>query len=439
MYSFGLPKASIACCYLQHWCACCIFSAVYRCLHHFHTSAPFDVKAGCLDAVHCCIRQLVSVLLFLTLQHFFCCRLHQSSALQSATSPFATALPFSAALPLSPGHRPASPQADTPRFATLGQANPRKSVYESSSHDPHRSSHALEGSAVSYGTSSHALMPSSYSDEPSASASQHHATTREGRALSHADHRASSHTHSGVRASMYPSASSAELSYPQAGSDASPMRRALSRSPRHGAVASSSPYRSPAHAAAVSAVEQHLHTSLHAGSGPFGSSRAGPNSPALLPQPSHGRELSPGRYDGELYQRWTGQTSSPADPRQHSDMHVNTRHAMHAVRTQHGSSAGPESLLRPESQYLHPSPELDSLSQRLREQKLAMSRQGQTGISPLEPEAGYSPGKGYSAYKHAASRIGVQHIHQEGGRTNLSPSRFVFSSGLQQSICMGCS
>ena len=282
-------------------------------------------------------------------------------------------------------------------------------------------------------------MPFSYRDEPSAGASQHHATTREGRALLHADHRTSSHTHSDVRASMYPSASSAELSYPQAGSDASPMRRALSRSPHHGAVASSSPYRSPAHAAAVSAVEQHLHTSLHAGSGLFGSSRAVANSPALTPQPSHGRELSPGRYDGELYQRWTGQTSSPADPHQHSDTHVNTRHAVHAVRLQHGPSARPESLLRPASQYLQSSPQLDSLSQRLREQKLAMGRQGQTGVSPLEPEAGYSPGKGFSAYKHAASRSGVQHIHQEGGRTNLSPSRFVFSSNVRQSVCVGCS
>jgi len=372
------------------------------------------------------------------LQHFFCCRLHQSSALQSATSPFATALPFSAALPLSPGHRPASPQADTPRFATLGQAKPRKSVYDSSSHDPHRSSHALEGSAVSFGRSSDALMPSSYRDEPSASVPQYHATTREGRDLPHADHRASSHTHSGVRASMYPSASSGELSYPQAGSDASPMQRALSRSPHHGAVASSSPYRSPAHAAAVSAVEQHLHTSLHAGSGLFGSSRAVANSPALTPQPAHGREMSPGRYDGERYQRWTGQTTSPADPR-HSDTHLNTRHAVHAVRPQHGSSAGPESLLRPASQYLQSSPELDSLSQRLREQKLAMGRQGQTGISPLEPEAGYSPGKGYSAYKHAGSRIGVQHMHKEGERANLSPSRFVFSPHVWESMYMGCS
>ena len=282
-------------------------------------------------------------------------------------------------------------------------------------------------------------MSSSYRDEPSASASQHHASTREGKALPHADYRASSHTHSGVRASMYPSASSAELSYPQAGSDASPMRRALSRSPHHGAIASSSPYRSPAHAAAVSAVEQHLHTSLHAGSGLFGSSRAVANSPALTPQPSYGRELSPGRYDGELYQRWTGQSSSPADSHQHSDTHVNTRHAVHAVRPQHGPSAAAESLLRPAGHYLHPSPELDSLSQRLREQKLAMGRQGQTGVTPLEPEAGYSPGKGYSAYKHAASRIGIQHIRQDGGMTNLSPSRFVFSSGVRQSVYVGCS
>ncbi|DBA87569.1 TPA: hypothetical protein ACH3X1_004593 [Trebouxia sp. C0004] len=350
-------------------------------------------------------------------------RLHQSSALHSATSPFATALPFSAALPLSPGHRPASPQADTPRFATLGHANTRKSVYDSSSHHPHRSSGALEGSAVSYGRSSHALMPSSYRGEPSASASQHHATTREGKAVPHADHRASSHTHFVVRASMYPNASSGELSYPQAGSDASPMRRALARSPHNGAIASSSPYRSPAHAAAVSAVEQHLHTSLHAGSGLFGSSRAVANSPALTPQPSHGRQLSAGRYNGEVYQKWTGQSSSPADLQQHSDMHVNTRHAVHAVRLQHGPSAGPESLLRPAGQYLHPSPELDSLSQRLREQKVAMGRQGQIGVSPLEPEAGYSPGRGFSAYKHAASRTGVQQIHQEGGRNNPSPSR----------------
>ena len=356
------------------------------------------------------------------------CRLHQSSALQSATSPFATALPFSAAVPLSPGHESASPQADTPRFATLGQANPHKSVYDSSSHHPHRSSGALEGSAIPYGRSSHALMPSSYRDEPSAGASQHHATSGARQAPPHADHRASSHSHSGVRASMYPSAGSGELSYPQAGSDASPMRRALSRSPHHGAVASSSPYRSPAHAAAVSAVEQHLHTSLHAGSGLFASSRAGANSPALTPQPSHGRALSPGRYDEDLYQRWSGQSSSPADPRQHSDMHLNTRHAVHAVRLQHGPSAGPESLLRPASQYLHPSPELDSLSQRLREQKLTMGGQGQTGVSPLKPEAGYSPGKGYSAYKHAASRTGIQHMHKEGERTNPPPSRFVFCS-----------
>lgn len=282
-------------------------------------------------------------------------------------------------------------------------------------------------------------MPSSYRDELSASASQHHATPREGKALPHADHRASSHTHSGVGMSMYPDASSRELSYPQAGSGASPMRRALSRSPHHGAAASNSPCRSPAHAAAVSAVEQHLHTSLHAGSGLFGSSRAFANSPALNPQPSHGSELSPGRYDGERYQRWTGQTSSPADPHQHSDTHVNTRHAVHAERLQHGASAGPESLLRPASQYLHPSPELDSLSQRLREQKLAMCRQGQTGVSPLEHEAGYSPGKGFSAYKHAASRTGVQHMHKEGERSNLSPSRFVFSSEMWQSMYMGCS
>lgn len=273
-------------------------------------------------------------------------------------------------------------------------------------------------------------MPSSYRDEPSASAPQHLATTREGKVLLHAAHRASSHTHSDVRASVYPNASSGELPYLQASSGASPMRRALSRSPHHEAVTSSSPYRSPAHAAAVSAVEQHLHTSLHAGSGLFGSSRAVTNSPALTPQPPHGRELSPGRYDVDLYQRWTGQHSSPADTHQHSDMHVDTRHAVHAVRLQHGPSARPESLLRPASQYLHPSPELDSLSQRLREQKLTMGRQGQTGVSPLEPEAGYSPGKGYSAYKHAASRTGVQHMHKEGESTNLSPSRFVPSSGI---------
>ena len=350
-----------------------------------------------------------------------CFRLHQSSALQSATSPFATALPFSAALPLSPGPRPASPQVDTPRFATLSQTNPRKSMLGEPSHHPRGSAYAEEGSASSYGrsgqTAEHAAELA-YRGKPSVSASQHHA-----------DRLASSHTSAGVHGPSWHPASPGGSAYPPAADAISPMRMRHSSSPYKGGLSSSSPYRSPAHAAAVSAVEQQLHTSLHEGSGLFASGRAVTSNLAPTSQPLRSRDVFPSRHDREGYHRWNQQASSPTGA-QHPDIHLNARQpAVPAAPLQHARmaqpSSEPESLLRPPSQFLHPSPQLDSLSQRLREQKLAMGRQGQAGISPLGARPAYSPGKAYMAHSSAAPNSGAQQARRE---TSSSSSRCVFCS-----------
>lgn len=343
-----------------------------------------------------------------------CLRLHQSSALQSATSSLATALPFSAAPPLSPGPRPASPQADTPRFATLGRATPRKSMLGESSY-PRRSAYAEAGSSNSYGRSGQTTEQSAelaYRDKLSVSVSEHHA----GRL-------ASSHTPAGLSGPNRHPASPGKSPYPLAADAISPMRVRHSSSPYRGGLPSS-PYRSPAHAAAVSAVEQQLHTSLHEGSGLFASSRAVASNLAPRSQPMPSREIWPSRHEGEGYHRWSQQASGLTGA-QHPEVHLNARQPavpaapLQPARVVQPSSA-PESLLRPRSQFLHPSPELDSLSQRLRDQKLAMGRQSPAGVSPVGARPAYSPGKAYIAYSSAALDSEVPQAHRE---TSSSSSR----------------
>jgi len=353
------------------------------------------------------------------------CRLRQSSALQSATSPFATALPFSAALPLSPGPRPASPQADTPRFATLGKSNAKRSMLGGSSHHAERSSYALEGSVNPVGRSFQAHVSgreSAYQERPPVGASQYHVNTPGRSSHLHTEQLASSHTHTGLRESSQPHASLGGSDFPCAPEEGTVMHGALSGSPHRGALASGSPYRSPAHAAAVSAVEQQPHTSLHEGSGLFGTSRAVPNSPSPMRQSMYRHDVSPSRYgSSDAYQRWSSQTSQ-AEAHHYSDTRLSSRpHAVHALLPR--PPAESDLLLRPVSQHMHPSPELDSLTQRLREQKLAMGKQRQGGVSPLRGQAGYTPTKGLAAYSGISSRPGQQQGYRQAGRPHPSPSR----------------
>ena len=371
-------------------------------------------------------------------------RLHQASALESATSPFATALPFSAALPLSP----ASPQADTPRFATLGHSNHCKSGL---SQHAERSVNNFVGPSI-LGRSSHAEAPiqeSAHQDGRYLDSSLYHASVVDTSSQFYADRLASAHTLMDLRGSAHPHVSSRGTHTADIGS---PVRGALSSNPLGGAYASSSPYRSPAHAAAVSAVEQQLHRSLRDDSRLLSISRAVPSSPLIqtsgmsgcdrAPPRSPGprlqplqqlqsREQSPGRYAGDLYQKWSSPTHL-VDTLQGTDSHWKSRQqtdalpaepARHAHRSQLPHE--PTALLRPLSQHMHPSPELDSLSQRLRQQKLAMGRQGLTSTSPAaEDTSRCSPGKvPYAPYMNVPARPALQPTYRQAERPNPSPSR----------------
>lgn len=353
------------------------------------------------------------------------CRPHQSSVIHSAASAIATALPFSPS-------QPSSPQPDTPRFATLGslghsnQQKPSNSL----SHAFERSSRLLESSfqspAVAMESPYSRLQPSSLQQYPANSMSSSFHLPAETQRASHArsDTQASLHLQSRLRDSTYPQDVLAR----------SPSQREPASSPRHGAfagsspcrVASNSPCRSPAHAAAVSAVEQELHASLHEEPALLTSrqGRAIPNSPSPRPDYQHSQVHSHHRRDeADAYQRWKGH-SSHVGTSQHSGQQ------MHAVPDnlpyQSQLSQRPhDSDLLPLNQHLpYASPELDSLSQRLRHQKLTTDRQGHTGFSPLQGRAAsYSPGKAYAAHSHGMPGAGLRLMHDYNARPDPSPFR----------------
>ena len=326
------------------------------------------------------------------------CRQHQSSAIESATSPFATALSFSKA-PALP--KPAAPDADTPRFATLGRSDHRSRAQSPdqrrSSHHADRSSFAHPSSFLAQPRSSQAHMLSASSvNDPAASPERSHGSMLEpfsdvhmGRSYHAGSGQNPGHSRLGLRQPPY--SQDADSVLPARASSSSPFNRAFP----------GSPYRSPAHAAAVSAVEQQLHTSLHRPSVQTDSARAAPHSPAPFQQ------SAPGMSAEDRYQRWTGYSKAddwPVERQSSHGQHVHAsglRHADTAVEPgpvfrPSDTVAQSSLLLRPLSQQLNPSPELDSLSQRLREQKLSMARQGQSGNSLLAGRPVYSPSKGYT-------------------------------------------
>ena len=347
------------------------------------------------------------------------CRLHQSSAVYSATSPVATALPFSPA-------RPEASQAETPRFATMGGS----SQYASMLHEPspsanvrlsrfQRDSNASTAHARDYFNSS--LLPRS---------PQPHTPNSMGSLLqSPAANRQASHAASDLQGSLHRLSRLQESAYDQDKLFRSPSGRASSSSPYRGALAgssphrpaapSSSPHRSPAHAAAVSAVEQQLHASLHGESGPLTSSRirAVPDSPAPLTRSHQSQEGSQSRLDSTgAYQRWKGHATA-AVPQQDSHHRPYTMPDSLSHQTLLGQLPGhSEPLLQPlHHQHGHASPELDSLSQRLRDQKLVTYRQSHIGTSPMQGRAASSsPSRAYASYSS-----GMQ--SRMGHRTGLDP------------------
>ena len=217
--------------------------------------------------------------------------------------------------------------------------------------------------------------------------------------------------------------------YPRANLS-SPHNRTFLGSPYSRAPdACSSPYRSPAHAAAVSAVEQQLHSSLHQTAGLFEPGNFAPHSPTLQQQAPHGL-LADGSYHPQTdYGRpatqhiESGSLLRPLSQHVPGKLQVDSGSLLsplsqHKPRTELQSDSG--SLLSPLN-HMHLSPQLDSLSQRLREQKLSTAKQGQNGNSPLLDNSAFSTAKAYAI--HSSSRPPVHQLHRQESSRGLATQR----------------
>lgn len=347
-----------------------------------------------------------------------CCdwyRLHQSNDLQSAASPIATALPFSPS-------RINPPQVDTPRFATLGtlgSSHQQKFMLgEASSHaygDPSRLHRDPSSSQA------HARASSSYSqflpDSPQRFPPNSMGSSFQSPADAHPKAQSGSYPHSRPRDSEYTQ------------SALTPVHRATPSSPYHRALPGSSPLRSPAHAAAVSAVEQQLHASLHEEPGLLQSAqgRPTPTSPSVLPAYHSSKENMQNRLNGAgAYQPWQGHLDSQQySGQQQRDVPDSLSQPSRLSQVPHDSHSLSHSL-RPLSQHLgHASPELDSLSQRLRVQKLAMDSQGRFRTSPLQARgASLSPSKDHTGTGAVPRSTGLGLAYAHSAQPDPSPSRY---------------
>ena len=321
------------------------------------------------------------------------CRLHQSSAVHAAASPIATALPFSPSQ-LNPT------QADTPRFATLGSSNQQKSMLgEASSQNSARLHRDSSPSPA------HARVSSSYSHFLPGSPQRFPPNSMGSSFQSPAD------AHPKAQNGLYSHSRSRDSEYTQNAFPRSPVHRATPSSPYLRAVPGSSPLRSPAHAAAVSAVEQQLHASLHEEQGLLRSAqgRAAPASPSALPAYYPSKEHTQDRLSSAgSYQPWQGHL----DSRQYSGPQLlnvadSLSQPSRLSQVPHDSHSLSHSL-GPFSQ--HASPELDSLSQRLRDQKLARG----ASLSPRTDHTGTGAGP------HST---GLASTYMHRARPDPSPSR----------------
>lgn len=211
-----------------------------------------------------------------------------------------------------------------------------------------------------------------------------------------------------------------DIEYPQNALTRSPARRAPPSSPYQGAVPGRSPLRSPAHAAAVSAVEQQLHASLHEEQGMLRSAqgRPPPTSPSALPAYYPSKEHTQDRLNSAgAYQPWRGHLSSQQySGQQQPDSLSQPSRLSQVSRDPHLLSH----TWRPLSQHLgHASPELDSLSQRLRDQKVAMDGQGR-GIS-------FSPSKEHVGTGAVLPSTGLGPSYMHTVRPDPSPSRYGYA------------
>ena len=299
----------------------------------------------------------------------------------------------------------------------LGNSNQQKSMLGEAS------SHAFGDTPRPRGDTSpspiHARMSSSYSQYLPGSP-QRFPPDRIGSSLqTPVDAGMSLHARTDTRIGSYAQSRSRDCEYPQHAVTGSPTHRAHPNSPYHRAVPGSSPFRSPAHAAAVSAVEQQLHASLHEESGLLSTAqgRPAPSSPSPLPGYHHSQEHSQDRLDSAgAYQPWRGHVTS-LNARQHpgQQLHDVPRDTLTSPRQLSQVPRDSHLLLRPVSQHLgHASPELDSLSQRLRDQKLAMDGQRRFGISPLQGR-GASHSSNKEHYGHGrvplSAGLGSTYIH----------------------------
>lgn len=357
----------------------------------------------------------------LLLSRYCCwCRLHQSSALHSAASPIATALPFSPS-------RLTPPAADTPRFATLGalsSSHQQKSMLgEASSHvfgDSYRlhrdaSPSPADARASSYQSQFFPGSPQRFPPNSMGSSFQSPADAK-------AEAQSGLYSHSTLRGSEYPQNALAR----------SPVQRAPPSSPYQGPVPGRSPLRSPAHAAAVSAVEQQLHASLHEEQGLLRSAqgRPAPTSPSALPAYYPSKEHTQDRLNSAgAYQPWRGHLSSQhfsgQQQRDGPDSLSQPSRLSQVSRDSHLLSH----TWRPLSQHLgHASPELDSLSQRLRDQKVAMDGQGRSGASPVQGRgARFSPNKEHSGTGAVLPSTGLGSSYMHTVRPDPSPSRYGYA------------
>ena len=345
------------------------------------------------------------------------CRLHHSSALHSAASPIATALPFSPS-------RLTPPPAHTPRFAMLGalsSSNQQKSMLgEASSHvygDSYRLHRdASPSPADARASSSHSQF---FPDSPQRFPPNSMGSSFQSPADADAEANSGLYSHSRLRGSEYP----------QTALTTSPVYGAPPSSPYQGAVPDKSPLRSPAHAAAVSAVEQQLHASLHQEQGllPSAQGRPTPNSHSALPAYYPSKEHTQDRLNGAgVYQPWRGHLSSQQHSgQQHHDGPDSLSQPSRLSQVSRDSHLLSHTW-RPLSQHLgHASPELDSLSQRLRDQKVAMEGQSRSGISPVQGRAtGFSPNKGHTGSGAVLPSTGLGSTYKHTARPDPSPSRY---------------
>lgn len=348
------------------------------------------------------------------------CRLHHSSALHAGASPIATALPFSPS-------RLTPPPADTPRFATLGalsSSHQQKSMLgEASSHvygDSYRLHRdASPSPADARASSSHSQL---FPDSPQRFPPNSMGSSLQSPANANAEAHSGLYSHSRLR----------ESEYSQTALTRSPGQRAPPSSPYQGAVPGRSPLRSPAHAAAVSAVEQQLHASLHEEQELLRSAqgRPAPTSPSALPAYYPSKEHTQDRLNSAgAYQPWRGHLSSQnySGQQQHDrpDSLSQPSRLSQVSRDSHLLSH----TWRPLSQHLgHASPELDSLSQRLRDQKVAMDGQGRSGISPVQGRAtGFSPNKGHTGSGAVLPSTGLGSTYMHTVQPDPSPSRYGYA------------